>query len=255
MNEIIEIYTKSRTFNNQEEIEKEVNRIRTEVTITSFEELARYVCEGYDGKNLLVELQVSTKWCRENDIDDYIDIVLYEFEGDLNEYMADTELCTIKFNGVWEEAIDKMKSLAEKYLSSLKAKTENDVDIVKKLRNKQSRDNRALLDEAAAEIERLRKENEILLNQNSVKTDSVKRISVSVPLGELTAEIGGDPENYPELFVYLKRKDGIEIDLVAVAQNNVKEEDLKAYLYDDTSTDSYGRTFTWHEEALLIEEE
>ena len=126
--------------------------------------------------------------------------------------------------------------------------------IVEELKNKKSRDNRDLLDRAAAEIERLRKENEALLNQNSMKSGSAKRISVSVPLGELTAEIGGDPD-YPEIFVFLKRKDDIEIDLVAVAQDSNNEEDLKAYLYDDTSTDSYGRTFTWHKEALMIEEE
>ena len=122
--------------------------------------------------------------------------------------------------------------------------------IIEELKTKTSRDNRDLLDRAAAEIERLQKENEALLNQNSVK-----RISVKVPLGELTAEIGGDPVEYPELFVYLKRKDGIEIDLVAVAKDSNNEEDLKAYLYDDTSTDSYGKTFTWHKEALLIKEE
>lgn len=118
------------------------------------------------------------------------------------------------------------------------------MSIVEELRNKQSRDNRDLLDRAAAEIERL----QILLNQNSMK-----QISVKVPLGEITAEIGGDPVDYPEMFVYLKRKDGIEIDLVAVAQDSENKEDIKAYLYDDTSTDSYGRTFTWHKEALLIE--
>ena len=126
--------------------------------------------------------------------------------------------------------------------------------IIEELKNKKSRDNRNLLDRAAAEIERLQKENAALLNQKSMKSNSAKRISVSVPLGELTAEVGGDPD-YPEIFVFLKRKDDIEIDLVAVTQDSNNEKDVKAYLYDDTSTDSYGKTFTWHEEALLIEEE
>ena len=127
--------------------------------------------------------------------------------------------------------------------------------IIEELRNKTSRDNRDLLDRAAAEIERLQKENEALLNQNSMKLDSVKRVSVKVPLGELVAEIGGDPVDYPEIFVYLRRKDEIEIDLVAVAQDSNNKEDVKAYLYDDTSTDAYGKTFTWHKEHLLISEE
>ena len=40
MKEIIEIYTKSKTFNNIAEIMKEVERIRTKVDMTSFEEMA-----------------------------------------------------------------------------------------------------------------------------------------------------------------------------------------------------------------------
>lgn len=112
MREIIEIYTKSKTFNNIAEIMKEVERIRTKVDMTSFEEMARYVCEEPNGKNILVELQVSTKWCRDNDVDDYIDIVAYEFYGELEEYSADVELETIAFNGNWKTAIEQMKNLA-----------------------------------------------------------------------------------------------------------------------------------------------
>ena len=103
MREIIEIYTKSKTFNNISEIMKEVNRIRTKVDATSFEEMARYVCEEPNGK-----------WCRDNNIDDYIDIVAYEFEGNLEDYTADVELDTIKFNGNWKTAIEQMKQLAMK---------------------------------------------------------------------------------------------------------------------------------------------
>ena len=112
MREIIEIYTKSKTFNNISEIMKEVERIRTKVDMTSFEEMARYVCEEPNGKNILVELQVSTKWCRDNGIDDYIDIVAYEFDGELEDYMASIELETISFNGNWKTAIEQMKNLA-----------------------------------------------------------------------------------------------------------------------------------------------
>lgn len=114
MKEIIEIYTKSKTFNNISEIMKEVNRIRKEEDSTNFEVLARYACGDSDEKNILVELQVSTKWCRDNDIDDYIDIVAYEFEGKVEDYMATTELETVPFNGNWKTAIDQMKALAVK---------------------------------------------------------------------------------------------------------------------------------------------
>lgn len=116
MREIIGIYTKSGTFNNIREIMKEVSRIRHKVDMTSFEEMARYVCEGPNGKNILVELQVSTKWCRDNDVDDYIDIVAYEFEGELEDYTADVELETIRFNGCWKSAIKQMKKLAMKFV-------------------------------------------------------------------------------------------------------------------------------------------
>lgn len=116
MREIIEIYTKSKTFDNISEIMKEVNRIRTKVDITSFEEMARYVCKEPNGKNILVELQVSTKWCRDNDIDDYIDIVAYEFDGELEDYTADVELETVAFNGNWKTAIEQMRNLAMKVM-------------------------------------------------------------------------------------------------------------------------------------------
>ena len=112
MKEIIEIYTKSKTFDNISEIMREVERIRTKVDITSFEEMARYICENPNGKNILVELQVSTKWCRDNDIGDFIEIVAYEFDGELEDYIADVELATEKFNGNWKTAIEQMKNLA-----------------------------------------------------------------------------------------------------------------------------------------------
>ena len=55
---------------------------------------------------------MSTKWCRDNDVDDSIDIVAYEFEGDLEDYIADVELDTVDFNGNWKTAIEQMKQLA-----------------------------------------------------------------------------------------------------------------------------------------------
>ena len=112
MSEIIEIYTKSKTFNNISEITKEVNRIRTKVTDYAFEEMARYVCDKPSGKKILVELQVSTKWCRDNDIGDFIELVAYEFEGELSDYLVDIELKTVEFNGNWKTAIEQMKKLA-----------------------------------------------------------------------------------------------------------------------------------------------
>ena len=112
MKEIIEIYTKSKTLKNISEIMQKVTWIRTKYDFTAFEEMARYVCENPNGKNILVELQVSSKWCRDNDIDDYIDITAYEFSGELEDYAAEVELDCIPFNGNWKTAIDQMKALA-----------------------------------------------------------------------------------------------------------------------------------------------
>lgn len=79
----------------------------------------------------------------------------------------------------------------------------------------------------------------------------MKKISVSTPIGKLTACIDGDPKNYPGIFVYLKRPDGVEIDLVA-AEVDVETHNTRAYLYGDTSTDSYTRRYTWSESDINI---
>lgn len=40
-----------------------------------------------------------------------------------------------------------------------------------------------------------------------------QKIFVNTPLGKLCAVVGGDPD-YPEIFLYIERDDGIGIDLV-----------------------------------------
>ena len=112
MKEIIEIYTKSKSFDNIREIMKELTKIRTKCNTTSFEVIARYIYTESNEKNILIELQVSTKWCRDNNIDDFIDIVAYEFSGNLESYVADIELDRVSFNGNWKTAIKQMKQLA-----------------------------------------------------------------------------------------------------------------------------------------------
>jgi hypothetical protein len=115
MNEVIEIYTPSKTFDNISEIMKCIKEIRTTVDDRTFEELARYVCDEPNGKNILVELQVSTKWCRDNDIGDFINLVAYEFEGELPDYSADVELATVDLplNVNWKTVVEQMRKLAQ----------------------------------------------------------------------------------------------------------------------------------------------
>lgn len=81
-----------------------------------------------------------------------------------------------------------------------------------------------------------------------MSAEKTNKISVDTPLGELTAEIGGDP-SYPEIFVYLKRKDGFEIDLTAVSTDG-KDDGISAYIYGNTSRDDYTLKLAWGKEEL-----
>ena len=80
----------------------------------------------------------------------------------------------------------------------------------------------------------------------------MEKISVNTSLGVLAACIGGDPKFYPEIFVYLQREDGVEIDLVA-ADVNLENKTAYAYLYGDTSTESYTRHHTWTENEINVD--
>ena len=79
---------------------------------------------------------------------------------------------------------------------------------------------------------------------------SVRKISIDTPLGKLCACIGGDAD-YPEMFTYIERPDGIEIDLVAA---DIKTDDLtaNAYLYGDTSTEDWTKCHTWSADDINI---
>lgn len=79
-----------------------------------------------------------------------------------------------------------------------------------------------------------------------------KALEVKTPFGMLCAEIGGDTENYPEIFVYLRRDDGIEIDLTCVG-TKAGSNKLNAYLYGDTGTDEWTKKHSWTKEELEIE--
>ena len=76
------------------------------------------------------------------------------------------------------------------------------------------------------------------------------KISIIIPFGELTAEIGANP-NYPTIYVYLKRHDGIEIDLMATSMDKLNNM-IQAYVYEDTTKDDYTENFCWREEQLNI---
>ena len=80
------------------------------------------------------------------------------------------------------------------------------------------------------------------------------KIEVKTQFGMLCAEIGGDPENYPEIFIYLKNKNGTEIDLCAVGTKK-DETRLSAYLWADTSTYDYTDRYNWKQEEFNWKEQ
>lgn len=76
-------------------------------------------------------------------------------------------------------------------------------------------------------------------------------ITVKTKFGLLVAQAGQDPD-YPELFIFLRRNDGVEIDLTAVTLNN-DEEGLRSLLWTDTTSDGYTREYAWTEDELNID--
>lgn len=92
-------------------------------------------------------------------------------------------------------------------------------------------------------------------NQVEAQMPKTEKISVSTTVGRLEACIGGD-RDYPEIFTYLVRPDGVEIDLACVSgpSKENERETMEAYLYEDTSTDQWTRKFSWTKEELSIEE-
>lgn len=77
----------------------------------------------------------------------------------------------------------------------------------------------------------------------------MEKISVNTSLGVLEACVGADPELHPEIFVYLRREDGAEIDLSVVCVNEDKGE-VVSYMYNDPRTDSYTESFRWSEKYI-----
>lgn len=93
-----------------------------------------------------------------------------------------------------------------------------------------------------------------LVLQAAEKKLAEGKISVQTPLGTLTACIGGAPESYPVIFTYIVRKDGVEIDLTA-CEVQLEDEIAKAYLYGDTYTEEWTRSYQWSKDEINVEVE
>ena len=87
-------------------------------------------------------------------------------------------------------------------------------------------------------------------NKVTVCNDAVMpRIEIKTPYGTLVACAGGDPADYPEIFIYIRRADGIEIDLLA-AGIDVANGNVKGYIYGDTTTDVYTEDVFWTKDEI-----
>lgn len=73
-----------------------------------------------------------------------------------------------------------------------------------------------------------------------------KEICVNLPYGQFVACVGGDEKRYPEIFMFLRRPDGIKIDLTAVScdlDNN--PEVIKAHLWSDAQSEEWKQSYSW----------
>lgn len=72
-----------------------------------------------------------------------------------------------------------------------------------------------------------------------------QKIEVKTPLGTLCAEVGGEPNDYPEIFVYLQRDDGVQIDLTCVSMRTEEPDMINAYLWEHPESDDWTRKHIW----------
>ena len=92
-------------------------------------------------------------------------------------------------------------------------------------------------------------------------------IEVPCTAGTLCAECGGNFPRYPKMFTYLRRKDGVQIDICAVEGDGIIPEGtdsddfdgqqdcnggLHAFLYGDTSTGDWTKKHVFSAEELNI---
>lgn len=79
------------------------------------------------------------------------------------------------------------------------------------------------------------------------------QITIQTPLGELVATANPDLD-YPEIYTFLRRTDGLEIDLATVTIDKEKNES-HIYVYDDTSIESPTKYFIISKNDLMIDKE
>jgi len=80
-----------------------------------------------------------------------------------------------------------------------------------------------------------------------------KRFAIDTPIGKLVAEAGGDYKDYPGIYIYLQREDGVQIDL-SCTEIDKKTDEGRVFIWENTSTDEYTKMMYWTKEQLMIKE-
>lgn len=107
MKKLFEVYTNTGELD--EESVKQFIEETKQVKDCNFEQIARYVYQDDNGKNILVECDIPTGNIKDN----YIFITAYEFEGELEDYQAEIEITSEEFNGDWNSLEAFMRDMAE----------------------------------------------------------------------------------------------------------------------------------------------
>lgn len=89
----------------------------------------------------------------------------------------------------------------------------------------------------------------------AIITEGFATIKIETPLGTLCATTAGDPD-YPGIYIYLKRKDGSEVDIALTEVNSIDAPDfLHAYIYGDTQCEDWTDRFSFTKNELYVQRE
>jgi len=78
-------------------------------TFANYEQIARYVYQDDSCRNTLVECDIPTGAVDNN----FIFLTAYEYEGEFEDYSADSEVICEQFNGDWKSLEAFMRDMAE----------------------------------------------------------------------------------------------------------------------------------------------
>lgn len=107
MKELFMVYTSTGDFS-EKAVQEFIDNAKG-LTGWNYDEIARYVYQDDNGRNILVECDVPT-----GEIDNgYMFITAYEYSGEFEDYIAEEEIACEEFNGDWNNLETFMKDMAQ----------------------------------------------------------------------------------------------------------------------------------------------